>query len=59
MLCSEHVSDVMTISQAFTAISSRITGTVMVRIKGADYREAAPLVRICYQQHASVTSTEM
>jgi len=29
VMYSEHVSDVMMISQAFTAISSRITGTTM------------------------------
>jgi len=27
VLCSDHLSDVMMISQAFTTISSRITGT--------------------------------
>jgi len=29
IMCSEHLSDVMMISQAFTAISSRITGMIM------------------------------
>jgi len=39
VMYSEHVSDVMMISQAFTAISSRITGTTLfVKIASNGFR---------------------
>jgi len=30
LICLEHLSDVMVISQSFTAISSRITGRIVL-----------------------------
>ena len=49
-VCSEHLSDVMMISQAFTAISSRITG-ITVSVKITD------ILLQCHHSKADVAKT--